>query len=56
MRKLFWKLVSDRFLIQEYTDYMTILNLSLYCDDKDAAEVKHHVVTYLLPEMNRRDL
>jgi hypothetical protein len=56
MIKLFWKLVSNRFLLQEYTDYMTILNLVLYYDDKDAAEVKHYLNTYLIPEMGRRGL
>lgn len=56
MIKLFWKLVSNRFLLQEYTDYMTILNLSLYYNDEDAAEVKHHLDTYIIPEMQRRGL
>jgi hypothetical protein len=56
MIKLFWKLVSNRFLLEEYTDYMTILNLVLYYDDKDAAEVKHYLNTYLIPEMDRRGL
>ena len=56
MIKLFWKLVSNRFLLEEYTDYMTILNLSLYYNDKDQREVKHYLDTYLIPEMKRRGL
>ena len=55
MIKLFWKLTTTRFLLQELHDHNTLL-----CDhilnDKETKHVKHLLNTYILPEIERRGL
>lgn len=54
--KLFWRLVSNRFLIQEWLDHTHILNHHLYYDDNDELYVKRMLSEYIEPEMRRREL
>lgn len=55
MIKLFWKLTSKRFLLQEFHDHTNLLvNFELREDEQQ--EIENILDKYIIPEMTRRGL
>lgn len=55
MIKLFWKLTTKRFLLQELEDHNALL-CNFILPDKEREEIQHLLNTYILPEIKRRGL
>ena len=54
--KLFWRLVSNQYLMEEYYNLTTILTCHLYANDEDEACIKDILAKYIEPEIQRREL
>jgi hypothetical protein len=55
MIKLFWKMVSNRFLLRELHDYNVLLT-EYFWSDKDRNHIIHLLDKYIKPEIKRRGL
>ena len=53
--KFFWKLTSNRFLLQELHDHKTLVREHLL-SDKDRKHVDYLLSEYIKPECDRRGL